>query len=240
MIKIFLFLLLFLFACQKEDRKNEIQAQEIEQFPTKEFLTGKVDYSKNKDFIKISEGELAVQDIWLPKEVFGMFLAMRHHAKQDGITLQLLSGARSYEHQVRVWNRRWKGNIAPDNATKDNLEFVAMPMTSRHHWGTDIDFWNISNNLAVGKREYEWLKKHANSYGFFQVYSSQEEDPNRGGYKEEKWHWSYLPLACEYLKKYNEKVNIEEVRGFYGDEFAQSFDVIKVYVNGVIKEAKNC
>lgn len=237
MNKLLFALFLALFSCKKENLKVSVPLTE---FPTKEFLTGQVDYSKDKNFIKVSEGKFAVQDIWLPKEVLGMFLAMRHHAHKDGVNLKLLSGARNYEHQVRVWNRRWKKNVKPLEATKDNLEFVAMPMTSRHHWGTDIDFWNISNNLDVGRKEYEWLNKHANGYGFFQVYSSKKSDLKRKGYKEEKWHWSYLPLACGYLQHYNEKVNIDEIQGFYGDEFAKDFDVIENYVNGLISEAKNC
>ena len=232
-MKIFLIILCFLSSCVV--KKHSI----IDNGITKQFLTGQFEYIQDSNFIKVNSS-LAVQDIYLQKEVYEKYLEMYNHAKKDEVNLVLLSGTRNLPHQIKVWSRKWNLNTSPKNATKQNLEFVAMPMASRHHWGTDLDFWDISNNLEKGKSEYKWLIQNANKYGFYQVYTSKEEEHNRTGYNEEKWHWSYLPLACEYLQEYNKQVKIEDITGFQGDEFAKELNIIKNYVNGVTDKAKNC
>ena len=63
---------------------------------------------------------------------------------------------------------------------------------------------------------YGWLQTHAATYGFCQVYTEQgEERPE--GYQEEKWHWSYMPLAHQFLRQYNEKVRDDDL----GDSTAE-------------------
>ena len=97
-----------------------------------------------------------------------------------------------------------------------------MPTTSRHHWGTDIDLNSLSNSYfeqGKGKKEYEWLIENANKYGFYQVYTSKEN--GRTGYNLEKWHWSYLPLASEYLKFYNANITYKDISGFKGSEYSE-------------------
>jgi D-alanyl-D-alanine carboxypeptidase len=206
---------------------------------TKKFLTGQFEYIQDDNFIKV-DSNLTVQDVYLQKEVYEKYLAMYSHAQKNGINLVLLSGTRNFDHQVKVWNRKWDESISVRDATKNNLEFVAMPMTSRHHWGTDLDFWDISNNLEKGINEYKWLTENADKYGFYQVYTSKEREPSRTGYNEEKWHWSYVALSCEYLKEYNKYVKIKDIKGFRGDEFTKEIDIIQNYVNGVTHKAKNC
>ena len=110
-----------------------------------------------------------------------------------------------------------------------------MPSTSRHHWGTDIDLNNLNNSYfekGKGLREYQWLTQNASKYGFCQVYSDKRTE-SRSGYEMEKWHWSYLPIAKQYTKKYNELIGYDDIDGFKGSSLAKKIEAIKNYVEGI-------
>lgn len=222
------------------DSETNITSAQTDDIITKDFLIGNTEYSKDEQFVEIPAGKFAVKTIYLQKEVWEQFQKMHGDATKSGVHLQILSGARNKNYQSVVWNRRWDSTLPPKEATQKNLEFIAMPTSSRHHWGTDIDFWGIQNSLQTGRKEYNWLKKNAHQYGFMQVYTSKKEQPNRTGYNEEKWHWSYVPLSCKYLQEFNRQVAIEDIDGFKGAEFAQDFKIIANYVNGVASQVKIC
>ncbi|MGH7249837.1 MAG: D-alanyl-D-alanine carboxypeptidase family protein, partial [Minisyncoccia bacterium] len=111
------------------------------------------------------------------------------------------------------------------------LEYIAAPGTSRHHWGTDIDIngANISYFENEGNEEYLWLVQNAGSFGFCQTYRSKNLD-GRTGYKEERWHWSYLPLSRGFTEEYKNLITNEDIRGFSGDQYASGEDLINNYV----------
>jgi D-alanyl-D-alanine carboxypeptidase len=204
---------------------------------SKEFLLGKTAYTE-ADFVKVNS-EHASRNMYLNRETYAAFEKMYRAAKADGIHLQIVSGARSFEHQKAIWDRKWNANedLEPLCRSKKILKFSSMPATSRHHWGTDIDLNNLENSYFEkdsGKAEYEWLVNNAGRYGFFQVYTSK--DSGRTGYSEEKWHWSYLPLARHYLQAYNELVSYEDITGFEGAHLAEVQEMISVYVNGISQE----
>jgi hypothetical protein len=50
---------------------------------------------------------------------------------------------------------------------------------------------------------------------------------------EEKWHWSYKPLARLMLGKYLELISINDITGFKGDVAAKKLPVIREWVCGV-------
>ena len=112
-----------------------------------------------------------------------------------------------------------------------------MPGSSRHHWGTDIDINALENSYfesGRGLKEYEWLKKHAADFGFCQPYSPKgPERPE--GYNEEKWHWSYLPLARPLTQQAKLRLNNEALKGFRGAEAASGVSIVDNYVLGINK-----
>ena len=115
---------------------------------------------------------------------------------------------------------------------KKILEYSAAPTTSRHHWGTDIDINDADPEYfetEQGKKEYEWLKANAPEFGFCQVYNTKDEG-RMSGYNEEKWHWSYLPLAITLTQEYKEIVKEKDIFGFPGDEFVAEQNLIEDYV----------
>ena len=215
---------------------TNITAQEhSEEMISKEFLLGKTVYKKNSDFVKVDRAH-ASRGMYLNKDTYTAFVKMFEDAKADGIELQIISGARNFEHQKAIWERKWKSyqDLDPLCRSQKILEFSSMPATSRHHWGTDIDLNNLENSYfeeGKGKSEYEWLVKNARRFGFFQVYTSKES--GRTGYAEEKWHWSYLPLAGHYLQAYNEAISYEDITGFEGAYLAEAQKMITAYVNGI-------
>ncbi|CDF78996.1 D-alanyl-D-alanine carboxypeptidase [Formosa agariphila KMM 3901] len=176
----------------------------------------------------------------MQKEVYEAFLKMRTAAEAQGIQFKLISGTRNFTYQKSIWDRKWKKyeNLTPIERAKKILKYSSMPSTSRHHWGTDFDLNHLTNSYfesGQGLKAYNWLQKHANTFGFYQVYTSK--DGGRTGYNEEKWHWSYLPLASQYLTFYNETITNTDIIGFEGFEFASSLDMICNYVNGISPES---
>ncbi len=202
---------------------------------SKDFLLGKILYKENPGFVKI-EREHSLREMYLNRETYAAFIKMFEAAKTDGVRLKIVSGARNFGHQKTIWERKWKTykKLDPLCRSQKILEFSSMPATSRHHWGTDIDLNNLENSYfeeGIGKAEYDWLVKNASRYGFYQVYTSK--NTGRTGYAEEKWHWSYLPLARHYLQAYNDTIRYEDITGFEGAHLAKVQEMIAAYVNGI-------
>jgi LAS superfamily LD-carboxypeptidase LdcB len=208
---------------------------------TKDFVLGKFDYKSDSTFLKIIP-PYASKELYLNIQVANVFLDMYNAAEADGIELKIISGTRNFKEQKVIWERKWKEhqNLEPLQRALKILEYSAMPSSSRHHWGTDIDLNSLNNSYfhsGKGLAVYEWLKTYANGFGFYQVYT--EKDLNRTGYNLEKWHWSYLPLASQYLEFYNKRIINDDINGFSGFEQAQNLMIIKDYVNGISRKAKD-
>lgn len=206
----------------------------------KNFILGKFSYKKDTSFTKVASIH-STKSLYLNKEVYKAFKKMHTDAAKENINLKIISGTRNFYEQKGIWERKWekyKALPAIDRAKKI-LEFSSMPTTSRHHWGTDMDLNNLNNSYfekGQGKKEYEWLIKNGNNYGFYQVYTYK--NTGRTGYNLEKWHWSYLPLANAYLNYYNENIKYKDISGFKGAELASQLTIIKSYVNGISEKAK--
>lgn len=131
-------------------------------------------------------------------QVLNPLMQLIRQAERDGVRLSIVSAYRSYDHQRGIWERKW-GNSANDDTSKaaSILRLSSFPGTSRHHWGTDIDFNSVSSSYwqsAEGRKAYSWLKSNAPNYGFCEVYGKGRSQ----GYEYEPWHWSYIPVAQQY------------------------------------------
>ena len=137
----------------------------------------------------------------------------------------------------RKYSRYKKEGFSDIEIIKKIMIWSAMPTTSRHHWGTEIDingfddYFNGENEKA--NKEYKWLVNNAPKFDFYQVYTEKGSGKRKNGYNEEKWHWSYMPLAYEYLKLYQEIITYEDISGFSSSKFAEEVDVINKYVLGI-------
>ncbi len=111
----------------------------------------------------------------------------------------------------------WTTHLSATQREKEILQTSSAPGISRHHWGTDVDFgsvsgsaWRSGGHLAL----YRWLQEHSMSFGISQVYTPDRPgygptSPQTGydGYIEERWHWSYYPVAQALLEWAHESSN---------------------------------
>ncbi len=221
---------------QKEN--NRIAEEKI-------YLTGKFDPAQREDFILVSpKYTLVPNKIYLRKETYGAYLQMRNAASKDSIDLKIASATRNFDYQKDLWEKKWTGITIVDGKDLSKsmtdeqerfekiLEYSAVPGTSRHHWGTDIDINDASLQYfdsQKGKKEYEWLTKNAYQFGFCQTYNLKGST-RPTGYNEEKWHWSYLPLSRIFMQEYKNLIKNEDMKGFLGEEYTQSLDLLNNYV----------
>lgn len=245
----------------EKERENKIIAERIlaeqnaqkialENFE-KNYLMGKFDPSQKEDFVSIpAEYNANDYPMFLRKETLNAFLKMREAAKKDKIGLKIVSATRNFDAQKYIWEGKWNGTTLADGKNlfkdfpdelerlKEILKYSAVPATSRHHWGTEIDINNSDTRYyktEQGIKEYVWLVKNAPLFGFCQPYTLKgTERPT--GYYEEKWHWSYLPLSKNFTEEYKNLIDEKEISGFLGDQYVAGQNLIDEYVLGINSE----
>lgn len=212
------------------------------------YITGKFDPAIHPDFTTILSEHANASGMLLRKDTYAAFVAMYDAARKDGVHLKIISATRNFDRQKQIWEKKWTGqtlvegnvNLAqsvPDPVERAEriLRFSSMPGTSRHHWGTDIDLNHLENDWfehGEGLRIYEWLVAHAAEYGFCQPYSPKGPD-RLNGYEEEKWHWSWLPVAQSLTNQASDLLNDSDIQGFLGDQTAPSIGVVANYILGI-------
>jgi len=157
------------------------------------------------------------------------FRYLQHDAREAGFDLRILSGFRSYDHQLSIWNRKARGELAvlDSDATPldvktlsdEDLVFAilrwsALPGASRHHWGTDLDVYDDA--AKPPGYQIELVPEEVNAGGMFGLFHEwlderihtgasygfvRPYDIDRKGVAPERWHLSYAPLATGYLKE---------------------------------------
>lgn len=229
-------------AAEQAQRKAEIKAEE------KIYLMGKFDPAQREDFVAVpAVDSISGYKMYLRKETLDAFLEMQNAADKDDIDLKIASATRNFDYQKNLWNNKWTGfvlvggkNLAksiPNGMERFEkiLEYSAVPGTSRHHWGTDIDINNANPQYfetKQGEKEYAWLVKNAENFGFCQPYDLKDNDRPEG-YNEEKWHWSYLPLSKTFTQEYKNLITDADIKGFNGDQYVTGQDLITNHVLGI-------
>lgn len=121
-------------------------------------------------------------------------------AKADDIELRAVSGYRSYQRQVSIYNNnvKTKGQEYTDRVS-------SVPGHSEHQTGLAIDISSPSVGNAIEEvfgtsKEGQWLAEHAAEYGFIIRYPKGEEAIT--GYVYEPWHIRYVgtDLAPDIVK----------------------------------------
>ncbi|MDZ7880921.1 MAG: M15 family metallopeptidase [Saprospiraceae bacterium] len=201
------------------------------------YIMGKFDPATHPDFIAVEKKHADKEGLFLRKETYEAYKKMRWAAQQDSVLLTIVSATRNFEYQKGIWDAKWKSLTTLKDATaraKKIMEYSAMPSCSRHHWGTDIDLTTVSSaffDKPEGKKMYDWLTKNAARFGFCQPYTAGRKT----GYKEEKWHWTYLTLSKDLTSFAEKNLKNDMITGFSGAETAASLDVVKNYVLGINK-----
>ena len=168
--------------------------------------------------------ELFGDNYKLRKDAHLSFIKMKAEALKEGINIQVVSSYRDFNHQNKIWTRKYKTftkqGLTPVKAINKIIEYSTIPGTSRHHWGTDLDIIDgyskqpkkvLNAEHFHGNGPYcklkEWMDAHSNSFGFYLVYT---DNANRKGFKYEPWHYSYKPLSKQYLEVYR-KLNLIDI-----------------------------
>lgn len=212
---------------------------------TPDYLMGKFEPNNHPDFSEIPIEYADRPGQFIRTEVLMAFIKMYKKASADGVKLQIRSATRNFNDQKRIWENKWTGktiledkvNAATDIAddlmrAKKILEYSSMPGTSRHHWGTDMDFNSFSNEWfekGEGLKLYTWMLTNAGDYGFCQPYTKMGID-RKSGYFEEKWHWTYMPLSKKYTDMAKKWIKNEMISGFLGAETATKVDMVNNYI----------
>jgi len=163
------------------------------------------------------------------------FEELCNSAKEHGFEPKIESGHRTFDRQLLIWNEKVLGKRKLlDNAGKEIdraslsdldcmraiLLWSALPGTSRHEWGTDIDVIDaaavpedyeaeltIEESFSVFGSFHKWLDVQIESgraFGFKRVFL-----PGIGRIQPEPWHLSYMPEA----RKIEQNFTAENLEG---------------------------
>ncbi|WP_116125662.1 M15 family metallopeptidase [Lewinella sp. IMCC34183] len=216
--------------------------------PIYTYITGQFDPAEQEAFVRVDDTYTDGDPYLLHRDAYAAFERMHAAALADDVRLTIVSATRNFARQKQIWEAKWNGQrllegteraneVYPDPAERARaiLRYSSMPGTSRHHWGTDMDLNALNNGYfreGKGKKIYDWLTAHAADYGFCQPYTAKGPD-RPSGYEEERWHWSYVPLATRLTDYAATRLNDADISGFAGAEAAPRIEVVKNYVLGV-------
>lgn len=160
------------------------------------------------------------------------FLKMQASAKNDKVDIQVCSSFRSFERQLSIWNRKWRGDLPLYTLDGDILNpndlndadkihaimlWSALPGASRHHWGTDFDVYDRTtvekrnHHFKLIPEEYERNGPCANLSKWIKHNAasfgfSLPYARYCGGVAEEPWHMSHTNIAQQIEQALNPDV----------------------------------
>ncbi|TXH77945.1 MAG: D-alanyl-D-alanine carboxypeptidase family protein [Lysobacteraceae bacterium] len=127
--------------------------------------------------------------LWLHPAATTAWLRMRAAALEEGIAIDAVSGYRSHDYQLGIFERK----LARGLSIGQILEVNAAPGYSEHHSGRALDIGTPGEAPAEESFErtpaFEWLRTHAGRYGFAMSYPRD----NPHGIIYEPWHWCWHP-----------------------------------------------
>jgi hypothetical protein len=109
-----------------------------------------------------------------------------------------LPAGQTWKPSSDAHRRCWLKTLSLQEREKEILNASSAPGISRHHWGTEFDIFGLNpRRFHKGQDmydEYTWMKQHAAASGFFKPFAGHEV-LGEHTYIEERWHWSYFPIA---------------------------------------------
>ena len=125
--------------------------------------------------------------LWLRFDAARHWLRMRDHAMHEGVVLEAISGYRSHDYQLGIFEQKLARGLSVD----DILAVNAAPGFSEHHAGLALDLGAPDEPPAEESFErtaaFAWLRDHAGEHGFAMSYPRD----NPHGIVYEPWHWRY-------------------------------------------------
>lgn len=125
--------------------------------------------------------------LWLRFDAASAWRWMREAAARDGILLEAISGYRSHDYQLGIFERK----LARAQTIAQILQVNAAPGFSEHHSGLALDIGTPGEAPAEESFEatlaFAWLQAHAGTHGFAMSYPRS----NPHGIVYEPWHWRF-------------------------------------------------
>jgi len=127
--------------------------------------------------------------LWLLAPAARAWAHMRAVALREDVILEVISGYRSHDYQLGIFERK----LARGQTVDEILAVNAAPGYSEHHSGRALDIGTPDEPPAEETFEcteaFAWLRDNAVGYGF--VMSYPRDNPH--GIVYEPWHWCYTP-----------------------------------------------
>ena len=129
---------------------------------------------------------------------------MKSAAANEGLSIYISSGFRSYSSQVQIYN-----NFVNSYGQSSADTFSARPGHSEHQSGLCFDLNSIDDSFAYTP-ESAWVNQNAHKYGFIIRYPKGKDSIT--GYQYEPWHIRYLGVDLA-TSVYNSGLCLEEYLG---------------------------
>ncbi len=128
--------------------------------------------------------------LWLHTHAARAWDHLRTGALREDVVLEAISGYRSHDYQLGIFERK----LARGQTVDQILAVNAAPGYSEHHSGRALDIGAPDEPPAEESFEnttaFAWLRDNAAAYGFHMSYPRN----NAHGIVYEPWHWYYQPL----------------------------------------------
>ena len=85
---------------------------------------------------------------------------MRLDAAKDGVALNIVSGYRSFDDQLRIRNDKFTNadGLTEQEKVANAAKYHAVPGLSIHHWGTEIDINGDNRDFSLNVPDFIWGK----------------------------------------------------------------------------------
>lgn len=139
------------------------------------------------DWLALAGRDRYGRALWLHVDAARAWKHMREGALRDGIVIEAISGYRSHDYQLAIFERKRARGLA----MAEILNVNAAPGFSEHHQGCALDIGAPGEPAAEESFEdtdaFDWLSRNADGYGFTMSYPRG----NPHGIVYEPWHWRW-------------------------------------------------
>ena len=126
--------------------------------------------------------------LWLTASATRAWRSMQRAALGEGVVLEAISGYRSHDYQLGIFERK----LARGQSVAQILAVNAAPGYSEHHSGQALDLGTPGEPPAEESFErttaFAWLRANAGGFGFSMSYPRD----NPHGIVYEPWHWRHV------------------------------------------------
>lgn len=145
------------------------------------------EYAEALDLVDVGPNLVGRMQRLVP-DVAASWQEMQAAARDDGITLLIVSGYRSIDYQAGLIRKK----LDAGQSLNEILKVSAAPGFSEHHTGRAIDIATPGSRPLTEEFEssdaFRWLIERAGQYGFSMSYPRD----NPQGFVFEPWHWAKM------------------------------------------------